>query len=205
MLRNASAVGNRGRLRKGLQSALRLAGNARASQEVLEGLSKGQLEDFVQTWGLKKAASGCWKLPKGIAASNPLLAVMWSRFQEGCRITRGLGESAHMARDDGFLARLRPLLSHLAAIALRLRASSEAVLSCGGHLQSRMKLLQEAARREHIMSQRTGCPRRIMSRTADAEVPRRAVRRGKRIFLQPGPLARCSARRLATAPTRHLQ
>ena len=45
----------------------------------------------MESWGLVEEA-GQITLPEESVSANPLLAVMWSRFQEGCRLLPELGE-----------------------------------------------------------------------------------------------------------------
>ena len=44
-----------------------------------------------KVWGIRKAAGGL-ELPEHAAQENPLLAVLWARFQESCRLLHASGE-----------------------------------------------------------------------------------------------------------------
>ena len=43
-----------------------------------------------KVWGVRKD-QGALVLPEQAAADNPLLAVMWARFQESCRLSYASG------------------------------------------------------------------------------------------------------------------
>ncbi len=44
-----------------------------------------------KVWGVRKE-QGTLVLPEQAAAENPLLAVMWARFQESCRLFYASGD-----------------------------------------------------------------------------------------------------------------
>lgn len=68
------------------------AGNPAACQELLQRHPAAR-QLLLNTWGLVPDAGsseGCGlHLPDDVASGNPLLAVMWARFQEGCRLLAG--------------------------------------------------------------------------------------------------------------------
>ena len=66
-------------------------GNAAASARLLE--EHGQLEHVTKVWGVRPKPGGELRLPRKAAAGNPLLAVLFARFQEGARLLYGLGEA----------------------------------------------------------------------------------------------------------------
>lgn len=43
-----------------------------------------------KVWGIRKGAGGL-ELPEQAAQDNPLLAVLWARFQESCRLFHASG------------------------------------------------------------------------------------------------------------------
>lgn len=44
-----------------------------------------------KVWGIRKGKDGALVLPPDIAKANPLLAVMWARFREGCLLLNTTG------------------------------------------------------------------------------------------------------------------
>ena len=48
-------------------------------------------------WGVRKAG-GALELPAQAAADNPLLAVLWARFQESCRLFYASGGLSRLAQ-----------------------------------------------------------------------------------------------------------
>ena len=50
-------------------------------------------------WGVRKAG-GALELPAQAAADNPLLAVMWARFQESCRLFYASGGRSWLAHSQ---------------------------------------------------------------------------------------------------------
>ena len=44
-----------------------------------------------KVWGIRKTTGGL-ELPEQAAVDNPLLAVMWARFQESCRLFHASGD-----------------------------------------------------------------------------------------------------------------
>ena len=75
-----------------------MAGNAAAvKQLVRERAGSYGKEVLRRVWGVRKAG-GALELPAQAAADNPLLAIMWARFQESCRLfytSGGLSWLAH--------------------------------------------------------------------------------------------------------------
>lgn len=66
-------------------------GNAAASKRLLE--EYGQLEHVMKVWGVRLKPGGELRLARKAAEGNPLLAVLFARFQEGARLLYGLGEA----------------------------------------------------------------------------------------------------------------
>jgi hypothetical protein len=68
------------------------AGNSTACHQLLQRYPAAR-QLLLETWGLvtdEDSPSGCGlRLPDDTATANPLLAVMWARFQEGCRLLAG--------------------------------------------------------------------------------------------------------------------
>ncbi len=68
----------------------RSAGNAEAVEALLrERAPTLGRRALLQGWDLEPDAAGRLRLPGTVAVGNPLLAVMWARFQEGCRLLAG--------------------------------------------------------------------------------------------------------------------
>ena len=68
------------------------AGNAEACNALLgTKLGPKSCKRFAKTWQLE-SVDGKFSLPPEIGRTNPLLEVMWSRFQEGCRLCSSLGK-----------------------------------------------------------------------------------------------------------------
>lgn len=67
------------------------AGNAAAvKQLVRERAGKYGKTLLQKVWGVRKD-QGALVLPEQAAADNPLLAIMWARFQESCRLSYASG------------------------------------------------------------------------------------------------------------------
>jgi hypothetical protein len=68
------------------------AGNSTACHQLLQQHPAAR-QLLLETWGLvtdTDSPKGCGlRLPDDTATANPLLAVMWARFQEGCRLLAG--------------------------------------------------------------------------------------------------------------------
>lgn len=47
----------------------------------------------MKVWGVRLKPGGELRLPRKAAEGNPLLAVLFARFQEGARLLYGLGEA----------------------------------------------------------------------------------------------------------------
>ena len=75
------------------ESGARSAGNASAFMQLITQRSPriGKAV-FMGTWGLVQGAEGGLDLAPEAALSNPLLAVMLARLQEGCRLMYASGE-----------------------------------------------------------------------------------------------------------------
>ena len=68
------------------------AGNAEAVKRLVREHAPVHGKRLLQrVWGVRKAACGALALPEQTAAGNPLLATMWARFQEGCRLLYAAG------------------------------------------------------------------------------------------------------------------
>ena len=67
-----------------------VAGNATACEQLLR--AHGQLVHVKAVWGVRAKPGGALRLPRKAAQGNPLLAVLFARFQEGARLLHGLGE-----------------------------------------------------------------------------------------------------------------
>ena len=81
-----------------------MAGNAAAvKQLVRERASSYGKEVLRRVWGVRKAG-GALELPAQAAADNPLLAVMWARFQESCRLFYASGGLPWLAQSDQLCA-----------------------------------------------------------------------------------------------------
>ena len=75
-----------------------MAGNAAAvKQLVRERAGSYGKEVLRRVWGVRKAG-GALELPTQAAADNPLLAVMWARFQESCRLFYASGGLSWLPR-----------------------------------------------------------------------------------------------------------
>ena len=70
------------------------AGNAAAVKDLVKQCTGGYAKAVLRkVWGIRKAAGGL-ELPEQAALDNPLLAVMWARFQEACRLFHASGGPA---------------------------------------------------------------------------------------------------------------
>ncbi len=68
------------------------AGNAEAVKRLVRERAPAHGKRLLwRVWGVRKAAGGALALPQEAAAENPLLAAMWARFQEGCRLLHASG------------------------------------------------------------------------------------------------------------------
>ncbi|KAK9837237.1 hypothetical protein WJX81_000930 [Elliptochloris bilobata] len=67
-------------------------GNAMACERLL--CVRGQLDFAREVWGVRAKPGGALRLPCKAAEANPLLAVLFARFQEGARLLHGLGFGA---------------------------------------------------------------------------------------------------------------
>lgn len=63
-----------------------MAGNAAAIKQLVRERAGSYGKDMLRrVWGVRKNGSAL-ELPAQAAAGNPLLAVMWARLQESCRL-----------------------------------------------------------------------------------------------------------------------
>lgn len=67
-----------------------MAGNAAACEQLLR--AHGLLHYVTAVWDVRAKPGGALRLPRKAAQGNPLLAVLFARFQEGARLLHGLGE-----------------------------------------------------------------------------------------------------------------
>ena len=68
------------------------AGNAAAVKALVRQCPGGHAKAALRkVWGVRKAAGGL-ELPEQTALGNPLLAVLWARFQESCRLFHASGD-----------------------------------------------------------------------------------------------------------------
>ena len=68
------------------------AGNAAAVKGLVRQCTGGYAKDILRkVWGIRKTTGGL-ELPEQAALDNPLLAVMWARFQESCRLFHASGD-----------------------------------------------------------------------------------------------------------------
>ena len=65
------------------------AGNAAACEQLLR--AHGLLDHAAAVWGARVKPGGGLRLPRKTTQGNPLLAVLFARFQEGARLLHGLG------------------------------------------------------------------------------------------------------------------
>jgi len=62
------------------------AGNAAAVKQLVRDQADNHGKAVLRkVWGIRKGEEGL-ELPEQAALENPLLAVMWARFQESCRL-----------------------------------------------------------------------------------------------------------------------
>lgn len=87
------------------------AGNAAAVKALVRQCQGGYAKAVLRkVWGIRKAAEGL-ELPEHTALDNPLLAVLWARFQECCRLFHASGDPCVFTQSLGASALvLRPWL-----------------------------------------------------------------------------------------------
>ncbi|CAK0783568.1 hypothetical protein CVIRNUC_006767 [Coccomyxa viridis] len=154
-------------------------GNAAAvKQLVRERAGSYGKEVLRRVWGVRKAG-GALELPTQAAADNPLLAVMWARFQESCRLFYASGLALEGALDkvaceeDARIASRAPRVGGMQRSApfggakrrrvSALNTSESSSTSCAG-LQptQRLKAVTLIVRMARCMKSRPGHASRVM-------------------------------------------